>query len=186
MRGKLREPVVRFVQWGRTVGIESTSGTWEMYDLSASDTLLGQSPLRSPSVFNFFRPGYVPPNSAIATAVKQAPEFQIHNETTTAGYINFCEWMFVAGFGNSLGNGTNDIHGTFAALIPLAHDVPAVVNWVNLHLTANQLSQATVTRMTTALASYGITQSSQDQFKRVLAAAACLLALTCPEYLIQK
>ena len=35
---------------------------------AGSDTALGQSALRSPSVFNFFRPGYVPPNTAIATA----------------------------------------------------------------------------------------------------------------------
>jgi uncharacterized protein (DUF1800 family) len=29
---------------------------------------LGQSPMRSPSVFNFFRPGYVPPGGAVAAA----------------------------------------------------------------------------------------------------------------------
>ena len=40
------------------------NGDCEIYDLSGSDTALGQSPLRSPSVFNFFRPGYVPPNTA--------------------------------------------------------------------------------------------------------------------------
>ena len=51
--------------------------------------MLGQSPLRSPSVFNFFRPGYVPPNTAIATAGKQAPEFQLHNESSTVGLYQF-------------------------------------------------------------------------------------------------
>ena len=75
------------------MGITSTNGDYEIYDLSGSDQALGQSPLRSPSVFNFFRPGYVPPNTAIATAGKQAPEFQLLNETTTAGYINFMQWI---------------------------------------------------------------------------------------------
>src|SRR5690606_29161610 len=65
LRGKLREPIVRFVQWARTVGITSTNNAYAIYDLSRSDVALGQSPLRSPSVFNFFRPGYVPPNTAI-------------------------------------------------------------------------------------------------------------------------
>ena len=63
LSGKLREPVVRFVQWWRTVGVSSTNGAYEIYDLSQADTALGQSALRSPSVFNFFRPGYVPPNT---------------------------------------------------------------------------------------------------------------------------
>ena len=63
-----------------------------------SDTALGQSALRSPSVFNFFRPGYVPPNTEIATAGKQAPEFQLLNETTTAGYINFLQWATRGGY----------------------------------------------------------------------------------------
>ncbi len=80
---------------------------YEIYDLSGSDVALGQSPLRSPSVFNFFRPGYVPPNTAIATAGKQAPEFQLLNETTTAGYINFLQWATRGGY--------NDVKPTYAA-----------------------------------------------------------------------
>jgi len=96
--GKLREPALRFVQWARTVGTTSTNGAYEIYDLSGADVALGQSALRSPSVFNFFRPGYVPPNTAIATAGKQAPEFQLLNETTTAGYVNFMQWVTRGGY----------------------------------------------------------------------------------------
>src|SRR5690606_28039521 len=128
LRGKLREPIVRFVQWARTVGIASTNNAFEIYDLSSSDNGLGQSPLRSPSVFNFFRRGYVPPNTAIAANQKVAPEFQLHNETTTAGYINFLQWMIRWGY--------NDVRPTYAALLPIAHDVPAVVRWLNLRLCA--------------------------------------------------
>ena len=89
--GKMREPMVRFVHWARTAEVASDNGAYQIDDLSATDTMLGQSPLRSPSVFNFFRPGYVPPNTAIADAGKQAPEFQLHNESSTAGYINFMQ-----------------------------------------------------------------------------------------------
>ena len=132
LAGKLREPVVRFVQWWRTVGVSSTNGAYEIYDLSQSDTALGQSALRSPSVFNFFRPGYVPPGTEIATAGKQAPEFQLLNETTTAGYINFLQWVTRGGY--------NDVKPTYADLLPIAHDVPQVVAWLNLRLTSNQMS----------------------------------------------
>ena len=37
-------------------------------------------------------------------------------------------------------NGYNDVKPTYTALLPIAHDVPAVIAWLNLRLTANQLS----------------------------------------------
>lgn len=178
LRGKLREPIVRFVQWARTVGITSTNNAYAIYDLSRSDVALGQSPLRSPSVFNFFRPGYVPPNTAIAANEKAAPEFQLHNETTTAGYINFMQGTIRWGY--------NDVRPTYAALLPIAHDVPAVVRWLNLRLCANQLSNATVERIEAALQAVGVTEESTQDSKLNLLAGACLLILSSPQYLIQK
>ena len=178
LSGKLREPVVRFVQWARTVGITSTTGAYEIYDLSASDTALGHSALRSPSVFNFFRPGYVPPNTAIATAAKQAPEFQLLNETTSAGYINFMQWITRGGY--------NDVKPNYAALLPIAHDVPAVITRLNLWLTANQLSTATLTVLQTTLTAFGVTATSADNAKLDMLATACFLILCSPEYLVQK
>ena len=154
LSGKLREPVVRFVQWARTVGITSSNGAYEIYDLSGSDTSLGQSPLRSPSVFNFFRPGYVPPNTAIAAAGKQAPEFQLLNETTTAGYINFMQGMTRNGYYNF------DVNPSYATLLPIAHDVPAVIAWLNLRLTANQLSATTLAVLQATLSAFNVTATS--------------------------
>ena len=59
--GKVREPVLRFLNWARAYRANSPSGLWAIGDLSDAASRLGQSPMRSPSVFNFFRPGYVPP-----------------------------------------------------------------------------------------------------------------------------
>jgi uncharacterized protein (DUF1800 family) len=176
--GKMREPIVRFVHWARTVEITSSNGEYEIGDLSAPDTELGQSPLRSPSVFNFFRPGYVPPNTAIATAGKVAPEFQLHNETSTSGYINFMQRM--------TRNGIRDVIPSYATLLPIADDVPAVVDWLNLRLTANQLSGDTLTVVATALATFNITAASSDSDKLDMLAAACFLILISPDYLVQK
>ena len=178
LSGKLREPVVRWVQWARTVGTTSTNGDYQIYDLSGSDTSLGQSPLRSPSVFNFFRPGYVPPNTAIATAGKQAPEFQLLNETTTAGYINFLQWSTRGGY--------NDVKPSYTALLAIAHDVPAVLAWLNLRLTANQLSVTTLALLQTTLSAFNVTAASSDNAKLDMLASACFLILSSPEYLVQK
>jgi len=178
LSGKLREPVVRFVQWARTVGTMSTNGDYQIYDLSGSDTSLGQSALRSPSVFNFFRPGYVPPNTAIASAKKQAPEFQLVNETTAAGYINFMQGM--------TRNGYIDVKPTYAALLPIAHDVSAVLGWLNLRLTANQLSTETLTLVQAVMTAFNLTATSADSAKLDMLATACFLILCSPEYLVQK
>jgi uncharacterized protein (DUF1800 family) len=60
--GKLREPVARLLQWGRTFGASSAQGEtnqqWNFF--THKDTDLAQMPMMSPSVFNFFRPGYIP------------------------------------------------------------------------------------------------------------------------------
>ena len=129
-------------------------------------------------MFNFFRPGYVPPNTALAAANKQAPEFQLVNETTVAGYPNFLTWI--------IRNGWNDVRPTYAELLPIAHDAAAVVAHLNLRLTANQLSQTTLDTITAALTAMNVTAGSSTDAKLNLVAGACLLILCSPEYLVQK
>jgi len=176
--GKMREPIVRFVHWARTAEIVSSNDEYEIGDLSAPDTMLGQSPLRSPSVFNFFRPGYVPPNTAIATAGKVAPEFQLHNESSTSGYINFMQ--------RATRSGIKDVKPSYAALLPIAHDVPAVIDWLNLRLTARQLSSETLKVISRALEALNVSASSSSGAKLDLLATACFLILISPDYLVQK
>jgi uncharacterized protein (DUF1800 family) len=176
--GKLREPMARFVQWARTVGVTSGTGVYEIYDLSPSDQALGQSPLRSPSVFNFFRPGYVPPNTQIAAYGKQAPEFQLLNETTTAGYINFTQCVTRGGY--------NDVKPSYSYLLTIAQDVTAVVNWLNLRLSANQLSTETLAVLQAVGTAFNITSTSTDSAKLDMLATLSFLTLISPEYLVQK
>ena len=176
--GKLREPMVRFVQWGRTAEVASDDDEYQIGDLSQMDTQLGQSPLRSPTVFNFFRAGYVPPNTEIATAGKQAPEFQLLNESSTAGYINFMQSV--------TRKGIEDVKPNYTTLLPVAHDVSRVVYWLNLQLTANQLSDETLAAVTSALRGYNITESTVTSAKLDMLATACFLILISPDYLVQK
>ena len=63
---------------------------------------LGQTPLRSPSVFNFYRPGHAAPLSQSAAAGMVAPELQLLNESTVAGYVNDMGDGLIRGFGTDL------------------------------------------------------------------------------------
>ncbi len=173
--GKLREPILRFVQWARTFKATSGADTWRISDLSSDATRLGQSPLRSASVFNFFRPGYVPPNTALATAALVAPEFQITNESSVAGYVNFMQ--------NTVRNGFADVSANYAAELALVADAAALVERLNLLLTAGQLSAANVETIRSAVASIAVTTTA-GQLNRVQ--AAIWLVMAAPQYLVQK
>lgn len=87
--GKLREPVLRFTVAARALDIASSGSPWIIGDLGDAATELSQQPYDANSVFNFYRPGYVPPQSPIGDAGLTSPEMQIANETTAIGWINF-------------------------------------------------------------------------------------------------
>jgi hypothetical protein len=192
--GKLREPMLRLVQWGRSFGIQSAAGTWKMFETSRTDTQLGQSPLRSPSVFNFFRPGYVPPGTALASTLAPAPEFQLVNETTVGGYLNFMQNAIRSGFnignpavpGVAYANYANDITCSYTAELALVLDPAALVRRLNLRLCAGQMSAANQALIAGALATPALTASSSASQKLDRVAAAVLLVLASAEYLVQK
>ena len=178
MAGKVREPMIRWTQWARTFNVFSATGKWEIYDTSNGDWGLGQSPLRSPSVFNYFRPGYVPPQTAIATRNEVAPEFQLHNETTTAGYINFLSSVIRDGY--------SDVKPDYTTALTMVTDSRKLLDWMNLHLSANQVSEASIVLMQTALDANPVTTASTNDQKLDRICNAVMLIMCCPESLVQK
>jgi len=174
--GKLREPVIRLTNWARAFGATSSSGSWPIGDTSSPSTRLGQSMGRSPSVFNFFRPGYAPPNTAIATAGLVAPEFQITNELSVVAYVNYMQAAIQNGIGG-------DVRADYAPLVALAGDSAALVDEVNLLLAANQLSAATVASIRAAVDSIA-SSATNASLNRVY--TAILLVMASPEYLTQR
>ena len=179
--GKLREPVLRFVQLARTFGARSNSGNWQVGDLSDPASALGQSPLRSPSVFNFFRPGYFPANTEIANRGLLAPEFQLVNETSVAGYVNFLERAITGGRAP-----VADIVLDFAAEVAIAQDSTALLDRLDLLLTGRQLSAGVRETIRSAMEDVPLTASSTnaEKLRRVQIGVALILAST--DYLIQK
>ena len=118
------------------------------------------------------------PTIGQATAGKLAPEFQLLNETTTAGYINWMQWTLRWPY--------NDVGPNYSLLLPIAHDTNAVLDFLNLRLTANQLSTESLDVIRAVMNAFNITAGSpQDQKLDMLATATFLIAI-CPEYLVQK
>ena len=173
--GKLREPVLRFVQWARSFGLKSPTELWNVGNLSDPATRLGMSPLRAPSVFNFFRPGYVPPNSTLGLQSLVAPELQLTNETTVAAYINAMQTVISSGIG--------ELRPDYTSELPFAADANALIERYALWLSGGALGADTKRSIATAVASIS---ASTDVGKLARIHAAILLIMASPEYLVQK
>ncbi len=172
--GKLREPVMRLTAWARAFAANSPTGAWAIGNTSSTANRLGQSPGRSPSVFNFFRPGYTPPNSAIATQNLVAPEFQITNEPQVVAYVNYMQALIV--------NGAGDFRANYADILTKADNSTSLVDEVDILLGA-ALSAATKTSIRQAVDAISTT-ATNGPLNRVY--TAILLTLAAPEFLAQK
>jgi len=168
--GKVREPILRFAAWARAFNATSPSDAWAIGNTTDPSTRLGQSPLRSPSVFNFFRPGYVP--SALGVV---APEFQIVNESSVVGYVNYMQ--------NAISKGVGDVKADYAALLTMADTVPALVDEINLVLAAGQLGSDSLTLIRNAV---GGMPTGTDAARANRVYAALTLVMASPEFIVQK
>jgi uncharacterized protein (DUF1800 family) len=182
--GKLREPVVRMGNWMRSFNATSASNTWLMSSTSAQGSL-DQSPLTSPSVFNFYRPGYVPANTILGNKGKTAPELQITDEVSVAGYINTMQTAIEKGVGSS-----SDITANYTKELALANDPTALVNRMDLLLgirMSTTLKSRIVQAVTDiAIPAAGSTQTSIDTANLNRVRLAILLSMASPEYLAQR
>jgi uncharacterized protein (DUF1800 family) len=184
--GKLREPVVRLGNWMRSFGATSQSGDWLMTSTSAN-TSLGQSPLSSPSVFNFFRPGYVPPNTTLGGKSLLAPEFQITDEVSTAAYVNTMQWAIGSGLGLTSASGLPDVSAAYTNELALSNNPQALVDRINLLLNA-QLSAAHESKIVNEVASVtaSSTGGTNDTPHLNRVCLAIVLVMASPDYIAQR
>lgn len=182
--GKLREPVVRLVHWMRAFNARSNDGRFILGTVLDPASQLAQSPMYSPSVFNFFRPGYSPPNSRVSNIGLVAPEAQIINETSVAGYLNYMRAAISTGVGTSVA-GVRDIQPDYTAELALAGNPDALVDRVSLLLTGNTLSATTRTRIRDAVATVNIGTANPANDQRNRVNLAIFLTMASPEYIFQ-
>jgi uncharacterized protein (DUF1800 family) len=193
--GKLREPVLKLSAYLRAFGYSSDSGNWRVGNTDSTGSALGQTPLRSPSVFNFYRPGYVPPGTEASTAALAVPEMQIAYETTAAGYVNFMRDNIAQGVGQ-WNNATSrrDLQYDFQAEIALAEQPAALVERINAKLLYGGMPAELKTEIQGAIEKMAIpalkadasNQKQVNDAKRARVNATIFLAVISPEFQIQK
>ncbi|MGZ5132608.1 MAG: DUF1800 family protein, partial [Caldimonas sp.] len=148
--GKLREPLLRLSSMLRAFNATSISGRYTGIGLTDDPaTRLNQTPMFAPTVFNFFRPGYVPTSKAITDANLVVPELQITHDLSVAGYMNYIRtWTTL--------NNTRDIQQKYDAEVALAATPDALVDRMNLLLFSGTMPDTLKTQIASAVASRAI------------------------------
>ena len=186
--GKVREPVLRLSALLRAFSFSSDSGYYKIGSTDNPGTQLGQTVLRSPTVFNFYRPGYVPPGSSAEAAKLEAPELQISHETTAAGYVNFMRDTVAGLMGQNGPLNRRDIQVDYTPELALADKPSDLVDRVNTKLMYGSMPAALKTLITDAVTVIQLTgsQTQIDTAKRNRVNAAIFLTLVSPEFQVQR
>ena len=195
--GRVREPVLRLAAYLRAYEHRSDSGHFRVGNTDNAATSLGQTPLRSPSVFNFYRPGYIPPGTVAAQQGLAVPEMQIVHETSAAGWVNFARDAVSSGVGQNNGtiDGTvfnrRDLQPELAAELALAGDPAALVERVFSRLLLVAPDAALRSEIEGAVSRIAIPAPTATNASQVASAqrarvnAALLLTLAAPEFALQ-
>jgi len=185
--GKVREPVIRFTHWARVAGLNSASildggglrGEFVVGQTSAP-TRLSQQAFRSPSVFNFFRPGYVAAGSQSGEAGLVAPELQITTTATVTSYANFMQDRIAAA------SPTLTYTPSYTRELALADNPGGLVDHLNLVMAAGAMEQSTRDNIIAAVTSVPLRAGSDAADRRRRVNAAMLMTVLAPEYYTQR
>jgi uncharacterized protein (DUF1800 family) len=188
--GKLREPVLRATAWLRAFDATSTTGRFLVPATDDPVNSLGQTPMRAPSVFSFFRPGYVPPNTTIAAAKLVAPEMQTMHEISVAGWLNTIRNWVPNGMGNNPPmDPKRDVQPDYTDELALADNASGLVDRVALLLTADRMPSAMRNQIVAAVQSINVAISNPTNLlnaRRNRVHLAVYLTLASPEFIVQK
>ena len=182
--GKVREALLRYTEWARAFSAQSRTGSFDLGSTEDPIYGLGEMWLRSPTVFNWFSPGYTPPGTTIAQADLLAPEMQMTNVSTVVGYINYMQ--------DAIGSGATsgpDLFASYATEMNLANTPDQLLDRINLLLMAGQMSSTMYNQILTAIEAIPVPTGDQNAINAALlnrVQAAIYLTVASPDFAAQQ
>ena len=181
--GKLREPVLRLAHLLRAYRLDREEGpeapVGPLKELGFPNRL-GQAPLRSPSVFNFYQADHVAPGTESGALGLYGPELQIMASASSAGFASLA-----VGYTREGGLGAF-MDWDYAALLALADDPAALADELDVVLTRGRLSGEVRSRIEAALGAMPINQARAEADRLLRVRMALALVATAPEYAVQR
>lgn len=135
-------------------------------------------------MFNFFRPGYTPTQTALGQQGLVAPELQITSETSVIGYANFVADILTNGFGPY--NQTlkrRDVQFDLSGFDALADDPAALMDTVSRRLLGRAASEPL---RTTGINAIGKMLNKTATDRRARVQGAILLVAVSPDFTVQQ
>ena len=170
------------------------------YAVGDTETDLGQTPMRSPTVFNFYMPDYQFPGT-LATNKMVTPEFQLSSDTNVIRQSNFIYEGIFKPSGNSpissfrSGNGTLALDFTKwlgnrpSTTVPWTDNanISALIDELSTLLTSGQLSSQAKTIISNYVTTLSYTTGAATEIQRRDRLRAIIhLITTSPDFTIQK
>ncbi len=193
--GRIREPFLRFTQIARSFNARPhpetpfTFGamTWD-YDTRKG---LWQSPLKAPSVFNYYQPGFSPSGSELATRGLVAPEMQITTIESIGDVYTLLGTVLLEGVYTTKDRDQRPrMYLDYAQPLKLAATPDALVDELNLRFMSSPMSAELrgLVKERLAGAGQGFPNSTGEPVtpEQRLLAQAMMLVFASPEYIVQK
>jgi uncharacterized protein (DUF1800 family) len=179
---RLREPMLRYTQLSRAFMKVADRDRYWNNGYNYLD-VTRQHVMAAPSVFNFYLPDYQPVGDMAGMGLV-APEFKLHNTSTSVGYINAVHaWTFwnslMYSWEGSEGNPdgvrilTNDLEA-------IADDSETLINRLDILLVHGQLSQEVRNLLRNTLNAMFWTSNQEWRYWRVR--LAIYLIMISPDY----
>ncbi|MBC9866686.1 MAG: DUF1800 family protein [Opitutae bacterium] len=177
-RGKLQEPLLRFTHLCRAFKLNSNEANNNILWFTSYEDEFGQSPYRSPSVFNFYLPDFVPSGELGETGL-YGPEFQILDDSTGMKTFQLFSILIDRGLQGALAGGANPRPTLdLSTEIELAGDAEALVEHLDLLLCHNSLGQKTKAIIVDSV------EAIPNSFRQDRAKRAVLLVSISPESVV--
>ena len=181
-----------------TVVVQESTWNLSYTDTGGTSSLL-QSPLRSPTVFNFFYPGYHFPG-VLASAGLTTPEFQLTTASGVSAQMNFIEGGLLGDTANTNGLSNFTGSGGSGAIVlnlgpwlttnyTASAGIPTLVSNLNTLLAAGQVSpaaQAKISAYAANPANFPFSSPPTHTQMRDRVRAIVHLIVNSPDYIIQK
>jgi uncharacterized protein (DUF1800 family) len=181
--GKVRETLLRYTEWARAFTAQSRNGVFNLGSTEDPIYGLGEMSMRSPTVFNWFVPGYVPPGTSISAAGMVAPEMEMTDVSTVVGYLNFMQGAIAGGAQSG-----PDVFSSYSTEIGLAATPGPLLDRINLLLMAGEMDSTLQSQTLSAVNSIPIPSSGQSAINAALLSrveTAIYLTMASPSYAAQ-
>jgi uncharacterized protein (DUF1800 family) len=181
--GKLREPILRLTAMWRAFGAVAPAadayGQISMIGSTGFQNSYAQSPLESPTVFNFYTPDYQQPG-VFADNNLYSPELQITNEATmysvSNSYYSFTQGAYIG----MTSPPTNRPLINLSSLTANIATPSAIVATINSSMLYGTMSSNLQTALTTLLANLSSASSSEQAWSVIY------VTMLSPDFAIQR